>query len=76
MSRLQRGFRNGHSCERQLHRTWTVNDLTSYRDRKVQVDVVILDFSKAFNVVPHKSPMRKLTHYGIGGMSITGSGPF
>ncbi len=44
----------------------TVNDLAAYHDRKVQVDIAVLDFSKAFDVVPHKSLMRKLTHYGIG----------
>ena len=44
-----------------------MDDLASYHDCKVQVDIAVLDFSKAFDVVPHKSLMRKLTHYGIGG---------
>ena len=65
LSRFQHGFRKGHSCESQL--LLTVNDLASYHDCKVQVDIAVLDFSKAFDVVPHKSLMRKLTHYGIGG---------
>ncbi len=64
--RFQHGFRKGHSCESQKL-LLTVNDLASYHDRKVQVDIAVLDFSKAFYVVPHKSLMRKLTHYGIGG---------
>ncbi len=65
LSRFQHGFCKGHSCESQL--LLTVNDLAAYHDRKVQVDIAVLDFSKAFDVVPHKSLMRKLTHYGIGG---------
>ncbi len=65
LSRFQHGFCKGHSCESQL--LLTVNDLTSYQDRRVQVEVAVLDFSKAFDVVPHRSPMRKLTYYGIGG---------
>ena len=28
---------------------------------------MILDFSKAFNIVPHKELLHKLKHYGING---------
>ena len=34
-------------------------------DRKVQVDVAILDFAEAFDIVPHESLLSKLDHYGV-----------
>ena len=34
-------------------------------DMKHQHDLMILDFSKAFNCVPHERLLRNLDHYGI-----------
>ena len=48
---FQHGFRALHSCETQL--ITTVEDLARDLDAKKQVDLLILDFSKAFDVVPH-----------------------
>ena len=36
-------------------------------DSKEQTDLAILDFSKAFDTVPHKKLPHKLKHYGIDG---------
>ncbi len=62
---LQHGFRSKRSCESQL--LITTEDLLSAVDKGKQVDLTILDFSKAFDVVPHHRLMVKLEHYGIRG---------
>jgi len=59
----QHGFRRGHSCESQL--ILTVQDLASSLDKKSQIDMIIMDFSKAFDVVPHNRLINKLQRYGI-----------
>ena len=43
------GFRKGHSCETQF--ITTVNDLLASADVGNRVDIAILDFSKAFDMV-------------------------
>ena len=44
LTRLQHGFRSRMSCETQL--IVTMNDLLMKRDKKVQVDMAILDYSQ------------------------------
>jgi retron-type reverse transcriptase len=41
------------------------NDLLQSYDQNKQTDVVIFDFSKAFDTVPHDKLMYKLEKYGI-----------
>ena len=65
LTNCQHGFRARRSCETQL--VTLVHDLTSAMDKKTQTDMVILDFSKAFDLVPHRRLLRKLHHYGIRG---------
>jgi len=65
LSDQQHGFRKKRSCESQL--ILTVQDLASAMDDGEQVDAVLLDFSKAFDKVPHQRLIRKLEHYGIKG---------
>ena len=65
LSKLQHGFRSRHSCVSQL--TITMHDLLKHRDKRTQVDLAILDFSKAFDTVPHQRMLGKLSFYGIKG---------
>jgi hypothetical protein len=64
---LQHGFRSGHSCETQL--LITLHDIMQMYDSKSkkQVDIIILDFSKAFDTVPHDRLLHKLDYLGING---------
>lgn len=65
LSSFQHGLRAQHSCESQL--IITVDDLANNLNKKVQTDVLILDFQKAFDTVPHQRLLQKLESYGIRG---------
>ncbi|XP_076462822.1 uncharacterized protein LOC143295142 [Babylonia areolata] len=62
------GFRKRRSCESQL--ILTVDDLAAALDEGGQTDTILLDFSKAFDKVPHRRLLLKLCHYAIRGQTL------
>ena len=65
LTSLNHGFHSGYSCETQL--VVTTHDLLNFNDQNKQVDTVILDFSNAFDTVPHRKLLHKLEAYRIRG---------
>ena len=65
----QRGFLSGKSCLSNLLNCFEkVDELLENNDN---VDIIYLDFQKAFDSVPHKRLMHKLKMYGITGKTLT-----
>ena len=61
----QHGFRQRFSCETQL--ITTIHDWAKSINARSQTDAILLDFSKAFDSVPHQRLLLKLDYYGIRG---------
>ena len=61
----QHGFRKNRGCDTQL--LITVDDIAKSIEKGKLIDAVLLDFSKAFDRVPHQRLILKLKHYGITG---------
>jgi hypothetical protein len=60
---LQHGFRYSRSCETQL--LSFVQELAANSDKNIQTDLIIMDFAKVFDKVPHQRLLYKLKFYGI-----------
>ena len=60
---LQHGFRTSRSCETQL--ISFIQELACNNNSNIQTDVIVMDFAKAFDKVPHKRLIYKLRYYGI-----------
>ena len=65
----QHGFRAKRSTETQLIQT--IHDISKSLDKKETVDMAILDFTKAFDKVPHQRLIHQLNYYGISGSIAT-----
>ena len=65
---LQHGFRDRRSCETQLIQL--VEDLGRQLVKGKQVDLVLLDFSKAFDKVSHPKLLFKLSQHGVKGNTL------
>eukprot|EP00745_Piridium_sociabile_P003889 TRINITY_DN12257_c0_g1_i7.p1 TRINITY_DN12257_c0_g1~~TRINITY_DN12257_c0_g1_i7.p1 ORF type:complete len:205 (+),score=42.76 TRINITY_DN12257_c0_g1_i7:816-1430(+) len=61
----QHGFRRGHSCETQL--LGFVDGVSEALRRRCQEDLLVLDFSKAFDKVSYSLLVHKLRQYGVTG---------
>ena len=65
----QSGFRNNHSCESAL--TIIIDDCITAIDKNELVGTVLLDLSKAFDLMDHKILLSKLRWYQFGEGSLT-----
>ena len=61
----QHGFVQGRSCLSNLINF--LDEVTKYIDKGLPVDIIYLDFSKAFDKVPHQRLLKKVASYGIKG---------
>ena len=65
ISKTQHGFMRGRSCTTNL--VDFLNKLTVAMDSSIPVDVVYLDFAKAFDKVPTRRLLKKLHAHGVRG---------
>ncbi|MGL1888435.1 MAG: reverse transcriptase family protein, partial [Reichenbachiella sp.] len=66
LTKCQHGFRSGHSCVTQLLEI--IEDFSQYYDQAIPYDCIYLDFSKAFDRVPHNRLLSKVYNCGIRGV--------
>ena len=65
---MQYGFRTGRSCEHALLKAQSLL-LDSLSKKEISL-LLLIDFSKAFDMVDHTILIKKLEHYGIRGIAL------
>ena len=65
---MQYGFRTGRSCEHALLKAQSLL-LDSLSKKEISL-LLLIDFSKAFDMVEHTILIKKLEHYGIRGIAL------
>ena len=66
---LQHEFRSSCSCETQL--ISFIQNICQSNNKNIQTDIIIMDFAKAFDKVPHNHLLYKLIYYGISPKNIS-----
>ena len=64
-AKCQHGFRKKRSCISQLLEV--MEDFSVFIEQGNNIDIIYLDFKKAFDTVPHKRLLEKIKSYGISG---------
>jgi hypothetical protein len=59
----QHGFRPGYSCESQVITVY--QDIADSLDNGSRIDTIIIDFSKALDLVPHDQLLTKIAASGV-----------
>ena len=59
----QHGFRPGYSCKSQI--ITVCQDLADSLDETTRLNVIIIDFSKAFDLDPHDRLLKKIAASGV-----------
>jgi len=59
----QHGFKTGYSCENEVITAY--QDIADSLDNGDRVDAIIIDFLKAFDLVPHGRLLTKIANSGV-----------
>ena len=68
ITNAQYGFRSGRSLNLQILKV--IEEFTRAMDKHENVDMIYLDFKKAFDSVPHKRLIGVLRQYGVTGRTL------